>query len=321
MVDTRRTGEHIDEALIVEVARAYYLEERSQVEIAAQTGLSRWQVARTVKEARTRGIVTIRVNGPERAPGVVDRLEEQLGLRRVVVADAAPRGGKALRADDATGRVAAALGRYLAESVHPGESLGLGWSRAIEALPAVLAHLSPCEVVQMAGALTFSGDRVGSVEVVRQVARIAGGTAHPIYAPLVAPSEEIANELMQSPDIERVLRRAERVDHAVVGIGTWTSAGSSILPLLPMEIVRRTSAAGATAVISGRVIDRKGVPVDAGADDRIVSLSLDQIGDLPHVIGTCVGAHRVEAVRAAVRSGLFDALVVDDSLAGALLHS
>ncbi|UQN28536.1 sugar-binding transcriptional regulator [Brachybacterium kimchii] len=321
MVDMRRREESVSEELMTEVASAYYLEECSKTEIAHSTGLSRWQVARVLTEARDRGLVTIRVAVPEPPLGTAGVLAESLGVRRVIIAGRSaisPGEGSRWRSTHA---VAAALAAYLSESVQPGESLGLGWSRVIECLPAELDRLAPCDVVQIAGALTFAGDRIGSVEVVRLVARIAEGTAHPIYAPLVAPSSEIATALMRTEEISRALGRAERVDHAVVGIGTWTSEGSSILPLLPVDLVRRTTAAGACAVISGRVLDQSGAALDAGSDGRIVGMTLQQLRQVPYVVGTCVGAHRVEAVRAAVRSGLIDTLVVDEPLAVALLDS
>ncbi|GAB2477052.1 sugar-binding domain-containing protein [Promicromonospora xylanilytica] len=301
---------------MLEVAKAYYIEDRSKVQIAEETGLSRWQVARVLNDAREEGLVTIQV-ADEETPrgGLAERLQQALGLRRAIVAPA-----RALRPDAGVEAVAQALATYLGEAVAPGESLAIGWSRAIEAMPARLQRLAPCDVVQLAGALTFSGDRVGSVEVIRQVARTAGGTAYPVYAPLVAPTADIATSLLSAPEIADVMKRAEHADHAVVGIGTWTKEGSSILPLLPPDLVRRTAAAGAAAVVSGRVMDDEGRPLDVGVDGRIVGLTLAQLRSVPNIIGTCVGAHRADAVRSAVRSGLVDVLIVDESLAAALLE-
>lgn len=302
---------------MLEVAKAYYLEDRSKVQIAEDTGLSRWQVARVLNDAREEGLVTIRV-ADEDAPqgGPAGELRQALGVRHAVVAP-----GRALRPDAGVAAVAQALATYLGEEVRPGESVAIGWSRVIEAMPAKLQRLAPCDVVQLAGALTFSGDRVGSVEVIRQVARTAGGTAYPVYAPLVAPTGDIAASLLAAPEIADVMKRAARADHAVIGIGTWTKEGSSILPLLPADLVRRTAAAGAAAVISGRVMDDDGRPLDVGVDERIVGLTLGQLRSVPSIVGTCVGAHRAGAVRSAIRAGLIDVLIVDESLARALLDS
>lgn len=302
---------------MLEVARAYYLEDRSKVQIAEETGLSRWQVARVLNDAREQGVVTIHVQDEdESGGGLAGRLQQALGVRHAVVAP-----GRALRPDAGVEAVAQALATYLGETVGPGESLAIGWSRVVEAMPARLQRLAPCDVVQLAGALTFTGDRVGSVEVIRQVARAAGGTAYPVYAPLVAPTGDIAASLLSSPEIADVMQRAVRADHAVVGIGTWTKEGSSILPLLPADLAKRTADAGAAAVISGRVMDDEGRPLDVGVDERIVGPTLGQLRTVTNIIGTCFGAHRVDAVRAAVRGGLVDVLIVDESLARALLDS
>ncbi len=301
---------------MLDVASAYYLHDRSKVDIAKETGLSRWQVARLLTEARETGIVTIRVQDRDTsADGLAKRVEEALGVREVIVVDRG-RGAPPYPSLDA---VAQGLADYVSDTVRAGEMLGIVWSRIVEMMPGKLRQMAPCDVVQLAGALTFPGDRVGSVEVVRQVARIAEGTAHPIYAPLVAPSGDIASALMRAPEIAGVMSRGAQVDHAVVGIGTWTSEGSSILPLLPEELVARTADAGATAVISGRVIDNEGHAIDVGVDERIVGLTLDQLRAIGTVIGACAGAHRADAVRAAVRGGLIDVLIVDDPLAEALL--
>jgi DNA-binding transcriptional regulator LsrR (DeoR family) len=302
---------------MLEVARAYYLEDRSKVQIAEDTGLSRWQVARVLDDAREEGVVTIRVQDEDTPQGgLAGRLQEALGVRHAVVAPS-----RTLRPGSGVEAVAQALATYLGEAVGPGESLAIGWSRVIEAMPARLQRLAPCDVVQLAGALTFTGDRVGSVEVIRQVARTAGGTAYPVYAPLVAPSDDIAASLLSSPEIADVMKRAERADHAVVGIGTWTKEGSSILPLLPAALVQGTADAGAAAVVSGRVMDEQGQLLDVGVDERIVGLTLRQLRSVPSIVGTCVGAHRADAVRAAIQAGLVDVLIVDESLAKALLDS
>lgn len=298
-----------------EVARAYYLEDRSKVEIAESTGLSRWQVARVLVAARDEGIVSIHVDDAD-DDDLAERLREAMGVRHAVVAPS--RVGR--RPDANVEAVAQALAAHLQDAVRPGQSLAIGWSRVIEALPAQLPRLAPCDVVQLAGALTFSGDRIGSVEAIRLVARTSGGIAYPVYAPLVAPNGQIAASLLSSPEIADVMERATQADHAVVGIGTWTPEGSSILPILPQELAEATADAGAVAVISGRVLDAEGRPLDVGVDERIVGLTLGQLRSIPTIIGTCFGAHRADAVRAAVRAGVIDVLVVDEPLASALVR-
>ena len=74
--------------LTASVARRYYLDGRSKVEIAEEFSLSRFKVARLLDDARSSGLVRIEIGHP----GVVDvelsaRLMEALGLTHCVVTD------------------------------------------------------------------------------------------------------------------------------------------------------------------------------------------------------------------------------------------
>ena len=50
---------------LVEVARMYYEQDRTQSEIAAHYGISRPMVSKLLKTARDTGIVTIRIQAPQ----------------------------------------------------------------------------------------------------------------------------------------------------------------------------------------------------------------------------------------------------------------
>ena len=58
--------------VLVKAARLYYLEDRSQGEVAKELGLSRSSVSRILAAARDQGVVEIRIH----APGVVSHVVE-----------------------------------------------------------------------------------------------------------------------------------------------------------------------------------------------------------------------------------------------------
>lgn len=74
--------------LTASIARRYYVDGRSKVEIADEFRLSRFKVARLLDLARSSGMVRIEISHP----GSIDldlsaRLQETLGLRRAIVVD------------------------------------------------------------------------------------------------------------------------------------------------------------------------------------------------------------------------------------------
>ena len=64
---------------LVNVARMYYEQDRTQSEIADRYGISRPMVSKLLKEARDRGIVTIRINAPKGESSGAPSLMELVG--------------------------------------------------------------------------------------------------------------------------------------------------------------------------------------------------------------------------------------------------
>ena len=103
--------------LTASIARRYYVDGRSKVEIADEFRLSRFKVARLLDQARSSGMVRIEISHP----GSIDidlsaRLQELFGLRRAIVVDTLEEDPAALRVQ--LGKAAADL---LSEIVTSGD--------------------------------------------------------------------------------------------------------------------------------------------------------------------------------------------------------
>src|SRR5699024_95518 len=313
--DSRRAAS--DPTRLLRVARAHYLQGESMVSLADREGLSRWQIARILDEARSLGIVTITVGDPaEYDERLGEEVSELLGLKRTVVVGPTRR----LGLEPSLGSVGGALAEYLTGQVREGQAVGLTWSRVIESMAAQLGQLEPCDVVQLAGALTLTGDRMGSVEVIRQVARVAQGTAYPLYAPMVVESPGVRRALELQEEIASCLERSARLDLAVVSVGTWSESGSSLYSQLPAELAQEVADAGAVGEISGRVFGAEGEAVSDELDGRVLGITSEQLRQVPHIVATSYGAHRAAATIVAARAGFAHTLIVDAPLARAIVR-
>ncbi|WP_205857043.1 sugar-binding transcriptional regulator, partial [Phytoactinopolyspora endophytica] len=206
------------------VARRHYVDGRSKVEIAEEFGLSRFQVARILTDARSQGWVRVEIV----LPGHIDdaaslAVQESLQIRRAIVVNVPEASDAAVREE-----MGAVVAGVLMEQVKPQQVIGLTWSRTIAAMVEQLDRLVPCTVVQLAGSLSVQGSSSGTVEVVRSVAAAAGGDSYPIYAPLVVEDAATASALRRQPEIARALDRADRLDLAVVSIGAWAEGLSTV---------------------------------------------------------------------------------------------
>lgn len=304
-----RRQKQADPELVLRVAKAHYVADRSLVQISEEEGISRFQVARLVKFARDSGIVEVRVHDEaDENPELAEQLTTALGISRCIVVGRS----RALGMMPTMDSVASAVARELSRIVRPGQRLGLTWSRVIEKLPEHVKDLAPGEVVQLAGALSFDGDRLGSVEVIRQVARASGGIAYPFYAPLWVGDARTAASLSAQPEIARCLELIADLDVAVVSVGHWGERGSAVYPLLPRELAEQVRDEGCIGEVSGRLVDRDGTSIDSWLDDQIIGITAEQLRAVPERIATTYGEYRAEATIAAVRAGFISTLVLDE---------
>jgi len=303
--------------LTASVARRYYLDGRSKVEIAEEFALSRFKVARLLDDARSSGLVRIEIGHP----GVVDvelsaRLMEALGLTHCIVTDTPDDHPATLR--EHLGTAAAEL---LSEIVTPEDVLGLSWARSVSAMAGVLRVLAPVPVVQLTGALARPGADDSSIELVREVARVAGGAAYFFYAPMAVPDPATARALRGQPEVARAFGLIGSVTKAVAGVGAWEPEQSTLYDATSESERVELREAGVCAEVSGVLIDDEGHPVTAPLTERMIGITAAQMRAVPEVIGIVYGLAKARAVLAAVRGGYVDSLVTHSTLATALIDA
>jgi DNA-binding transcriptional regulator LsrR (DeoR family) len=303
--------------LTASVARRYYIDGRSKVEIADEFNLSRFKVARLLEVARSSGLVRIEIG----YPGSIDvdlsgQLQDVYGLQHAIVVDTLDDHPTSLRA--LVGRAAAEL---LSEIVTPDDVLGLGWARSLLAMRAALTQLAPCSVVQLTGALNRSDVDDSSIELVRDVARIAGGPASYFYAPMIVPDATTATALRRQPEVARAMAQFASVSKAIVGVGGWDPPASTVHDAITPAERQALRRLGVLADISGVFLDAEGTAVQAPLTDRIIGIHAAQLHGIPEVIAIAYGPEKAPAARAAIRGRYVTGLVTHTSFAQALLEA
>lgn len=303
------------------VSRRYYIDGQTKVEIGNEFRLSRFKVARLLETARSQGLVRIEIS----YPGAVDvelsaRLQERFDLQHALVVDTHDEHEASLRKQ--LGRAAAEL---LSEIVTPADVLGLAWARSVSATARELKRLPAIPVVQLTGALSRSTessssvDDDSSIDVVREVARISGGPAYLFFAPFLVPDASTAQALRRQPDVARAISKIGSVTRAVMGIGRWAPAQSTLYDAAADPERKRLAREGACAEVGGVFLTQDGQPMHTSLNDRMVAITGAQLASVPEVIAIPYGVGKCPAVHAALRSGLVNSVVTHSSLATALL--
>lgn len=309
-----RTLDRSTQIQLADVARAFYLEGRTKVEIAAEHSVSRFQVAKMLGDAVKFGVVSINIRDP-RSPisDLGRRLAVLLEINKVRIAEAVAE-KNTLNSE----KLGMALMDEFRDRVKPNITVGISWSRSLDVASRFLPDLPACDIVQLAGALEVHGTSF-LARIIAQQGERSGIRTFPITAPLVVDERATALDLMRQPSVAEALSRADRLDLAVIAIGAWKQGESTVWEKVSVEDRADGDAAGAVAEVGGRLIDSGGRAVHTALAERTISVSVQQLTSTPQVIGIAHGVGRVDAVIAAVKGGLVNCLVIDSILADALL--
>jgi DNA-binding transcriptional regulator LsrR (DeoR family) len=294
------------------IARRYYLEGRTRVEIAEEFGLSRFKVARMLEEALESGMVEITIHDP----GSIDvalstELQRKYSLQHAYAVSA-----ESKNTDDRVEAVAKAMAELLQSILHDGDVIGVDCGRTMTRIAPHLTALPRCDVVQLtglAGGLTSNG-----ADLTRRISEVTGGLSWPLYAPYVVADARTAASLAKTPQIEDAFANHGRITCALVSVGGWNSGASQVYTSVSEEEAAALYREGVRAETCGLLLDADGRRVP-GLDERRMGITEDGLRAIPTVVAISAGTEKVEATRAVLRSGMVSALVTDTEIAAAVI--
>jgi DNA-binding transcriptional regulator LsrR (DeoR family) len=298
------------------IARRYFLQDRSKMEIAEEFGISRFKVSRILDRARATGLVRITIDLPAAIDAELsDRLRAAYSLRHAIVVTSPAEPEHVLRAN--LGEIAADL---LGELVEEDDVLGISWGRTLNVMTASLKVLARCTVVQLTGAAGAVDVTENSVEIVRRLASVSGGPAFPIYAPLIVDTAETAAAIRRQPQVAEAMANFDRLTKAVVAIGSWDPPNSQLRDAMAVQEREALRALGVRAEICATLVDDDGRAVAGNLMERAIAISAAQLRRIPEVIAVAGGPTKAAAIRAVLAGGFITSLVTDTAAAAALLE-
>ena len=312
-----------DPASLMRAAHLYYVEGRSQADVAALMGTSRSNVSRMLAEAQRQGIVEIRIHDPSgRLRELEGKLTAGFGLSEVRVA---PRGTVSpARIEERVGALAAGL---LLGSLKEPSTVALSWGRALQAAVYAVSPEQDHDVtlVQLLGGVSATSHEISGQELVRELAVRLGASYQLLHAPAALESSEACRSLLAESSVAAALDRARSSDVAVVGVGDpHVGSSAAVLSAMNLSAQERAEfwAQEPVGDLAGRYYTADGAPVEGVVNDRVVSVTLADLDRIPQVVGVATGRAKTNAVLGALRGHHLDALVCDESLARSLLsHS
>lgn len=299
---------------MVQAAELYYELGLIQEEIARRLNVSRPTVSRLLQQAREHDIVRISVVNPRsRADELQRRLVEVQSLRDAVVVPTTVGKGRLLVRK--LGEVGA---QYVERRLPPGRHVGIGLGQTVYGLVHAFEGIqSGPHVVPLCGGTVFAESAYHVNELARVAAQKLGGFCHYLHAPAAASSEDVYRALLNDRSVADVIRLWDRLDWAVIGIGSARHAETPEFRAFVNQAVQAGSVP--VADVCHTLIDAAGLPCPSDGASRLIAVQLEQLRQTSTVVAVAGGTHKVDAIQAALRTGVIDVLITDEPTAVAML--
>ncbi len=306
--------------ILARVASLYYDQQKTQQEIAGMIGVTRSAISRFLAEARDKGIVEITVHYPYRTiPDLEEALVRVFGIRSAHVL---------LRGEKSAEEILQGLGvlaaDYFAKIVKPNSIIGVSWGTNLYHLISAIKPmmLPDAEVVQLVGGTgAEKGSAIGPL-LAPMLAEKLKCACRFLNAPLITKSPEMCTALMKEPSIKQVLDRAKNVDIALVGIGAvhLDIYNPYRLGYVTKEEVEQMTSCGVVGDVCVIHYSLDGSITCNDINERVVGVQFEDLIKIPTVIGVAGDKRKAEAIYGALRAGLINVLVTDETAARCVLE-
>lgn len=301
----------------VRIAWLYYMEGKTQDEIATIVGTNRARVLRILAQARADGTVQIKVTS--RMSHCI-RLEME--LKRKCALDTAIVVPSPEDPSEVSAIIGRTLGTYLSQQIKPQMTIGLGWGSTLSAGISAIEprnHMG-ISVISMLGGLTRVS-KINPSEFAWRVADRLAADCNLIAAPVFAPDNETREKLLAHSGINEVIDQGRRLDMVVVSVGnlspecTFTQYG-----LLDKDEIISLEQAGAVGDILCRFVDKDGKIIDHPVNDRVVAVDPRNLTSAREIVLASGGWQKIAAMRAAIRLLKPTTIITDSIVAEWLLQ-
>jgi DNA-binding transcriptional regulator LsrR (DeoR family) len=302
---------------LARIAHRYYIDDRTQEEIAREFALSRPKVQRLLVQARRIGVVSIAIQAP---PWLHLELEDEFRAEFKLtdaIVSASPADPKSRR--EAVARSAA---QYLERRLAKGTVVAVGHGRDTGEIPRFFrpAQRLECAFVSAMGGSTKVDAPTNPNEICRALAERCGGRAESLYAPAYVESAEMRDGLLQQEAIAHTLKLATQASVALVGIGGTDDECTMVRSgCLSVAEIGRLRGQGAVGDVLGNYVDIDGKPISSPHRNRLVALSLEDLRRIGTVVAVVSEAEKPPAILGTLRAGAIDVLIVDETNARAVL--
>lgn len=302
--------------LIIDASVLYYLEGKTQSQIAKELYLSRPKVSRLLKKARELQIVNITINYQN---GEFEKLQSEVrrtfNVPHVVIS-------KTLSNRKSTlDEVCKAAAKELSMALRDDMTLGISWGKHVRMTAKYMKQKSytNMRIVELFGAISYDIDVNDMLSIGRSLSSKLRGKLYPLPSPIYI-NDPIAREaIINTPVIKDTLSMIENCDLIVTGIGSIQDGESSLDNTLQTlwdnyveyNIKEKIVQQGGTGFLLAHFFDKEGNFLDMDINRNVVGIQTQTIKE-KKIIAIASGRKKAKAIYSVLKGGFIHTLVSDE---------
>lgn len=304
---------------LIKIAKMYYFEELTQAKIAKKLGVSRPVISKMLQRAREEGIVEIRIHDEGFDVTELEQAISQYFQLDDVVVALTENMSKELK-QTALGRTAAT---YLSNIIKDAKTIGVSWGKSLYTMVQEypVEQREGIKVIPLVGGIGTKAVELHANQIAYEWAKKMNGESESLYAPAVAETLSLREDLLRSPHIASVLEQGKKVDLAIVGIGNpYQESTIEEIGYLGKSDIQKLKEAQVVGDIGSKYILQDGRVANHVLNQKAIGIELDDLKKVKRVIGIAAGIHKVESIIAALKGGYLHVLITDDQTASAIVN-
>ncbi len=317
--------------LPLKAAYLYYINGKSQSEIASQLKISITTVSRLLKKAKEDKIIEFVIQDPYlECIHLEEELKELFHLESVVIAPAVVLDEEddiTLEDYDENVRKLVALegARYLQRVIKENDVLGITWGKTVRQM---INYLNPAQKVN-ATFVTLHGS-ISSVDndldvrtLVTRISKAFSGQNYPLLTEAIMSNKEAADVIKNEKNIRKVYDMFKQIDISISSCGVFYPEWLSILgttDFISEENLEELRQQGVVGDVALRYFDKDGKECQTSLVDRMITIDFEDYKRIPTKIMMAAGNSKAYTLFSALEGELVDVLIVDYNLGTEILR-
>lgn len=302
---------------VIEAAKLYYLLDYNQSDIAKMLGVSRPTVSRFLQQAKSEGIVQIKIMDPtEDVENLSKELEEKFQLKKAVVASIPQYEDNIIK--NYIGEKAAA---YLNTTIKDRDIIGVTWGTTLYHVAIELKQkfVRDVKVVQLKGGVSHAETNTYASEILYLFGKAFNTTPHHLPLPAIVDHVVVKQAMEADRHIRKILELGKKANIALFTIGPVKSESLLFQLGYFTDEDLKTLYPRAVGDICSRFFDKEGKVCNQSLNDRTLGINLNDLKQKEQSILVAGGPNKIEGIYGALKGKYANVLITDQFTARFLL--